>query len=92
MRPPHLDDPGLEDRRQLVRTVAGLGAPVLQGAKPLVGVADQPTVQGSAVDPIAGGHVGHGRSGVEHLAHGEIALLNHRKHRQHDRLLGSAYT
>jgi len=49
-------------------------------------------MQRPAVDPIAGRHVGDRGSGVEHLAHGEISLLNHRKLRQHDRLLGSVDT
>jgi hypothetical protein len=91
--PAHGDDPGLDHRGQLVWTAVGLRALLGQSADPLVGIADQPTVQRPAVDPMAGGHIGDRRPGVEHLSDSEIALLKHRKLPQcHDRLLGSEAT
>src|SRR5207302_6952886 len=53
-------------------------------------VAQQPTVQRSAVDAMAGGDIGDGRVGVEHLTHGQVALLNHRQLLQHELPLDSA--
>jgi hypothetical protein len=50
-----LDDPRFDLRRHLVRTAIGLGAFVCEGGKTFVGIADQPAVKGSSVDPIAGG-------------------------------------
>lgn len=90
MHGPHRDDPGLDDGRQLVWTAVGLGAFLGQGPDPLVGIAHEPPVEGAPVHPVARGHIGDRGSGVEHLPHGELALLKHRKvHQRHDRLLGS---
>ncbi len=77
----------------LVRTAIGLGAAIGECRETLVGVAQQPTMNGSAVDPVAGGDVCDrgtdvcDRGTVEHLPDGVVALLNHRKLHQHDEVL-----
>jgi hypothetical protein len=69
---------------------SGFGAFVGERPQALVGIAQQPPVEGAAVDPVAGGDVGD-RSAVEHLSDGVIALLNHRELHQHcEILLGSS--
>jgi len=62
-----------------VRTAVGLGALLCQRPDPVIGIAKEPPVQGSAVHPVAGCHVDHRGAGVEHLSDGEIALLKRRK-------------
>jgi hypothetical protein len=80
------DDPGLDLRRDLVWTPAGPRAPVGERAQALGGVADQPPVYGAAIDAVAGGNVGDPGT-VEHLSHREVALLDHRKLREHLQIL-----
>jgi len=81
-----LDDAGLDLGRHLMGAAIGLGAAIGQRNESLAGVADQPAVEGTSVDPVAGGHVGDGGT-VEHLSHGVVALLNHGKLHQHDQIL-----
>jgi hypothetical protein len=84
-----LHDPRFELRSDLVRAPVGPGAAVGQGAEALAGVADQPAVDGPSIDAVAGGHVGD-LGAVEHLPDREVALLNHRKLREHPEIpLGS---
>jgi hypothetical protein len=71
-----LDDASLELRRHLVPAAIGLGALVGQSGETIAGVAHQPAVKGSSVDPVAGRGVFDGRS-VQHLSDGVVSLLNH---------------
>jgi hypothetical protein len=65
------------------------GAAIGEGAEPLVRVAQEPPVDGSPIDAVAGGDVGD-LGALEHLPHRQVARLNHRKLRQHPQtLLGS---
>ena len=80
----HLEDPGFDVRRHLVR--AGVRTwTVLDQATEAVGcIAPQPRVHRLAPDLIAAGHVGHARSVIEHLEHGLIPLFHETKLHQHD--------
>lgn len=53
MVPPHVDDAGLDLRRHLMRAAIGSRALVGKCREPVGGVADEPTVKGPSVDPIA---------------------------------------
>ena len=91
MSPAELNDPGLDLGGDLVRAAVGPGAAVTEGAQASVRVADQPAMDGPPVDAVAGGDVGH-LGAVEHLPDREVALLNHRKLREHPEIpLGSAW-
>jgi hypothetical protein len=46
---------------------------------PVVGIAQEPPVKVPTVYAVPSGHTGDRRTGVEHLSHGETALLKHRK-------------
>ncbi len=83
-----LDDAGLDLGRHLVRTAIGLGALVGEPCQAVIRVTDQPPMKGAAVDAVAGCCVFDARP-IEHLSHGVVALLNHRKLHQHVVLLGS---
>ncbi|MPZ68286.1 MAG: hypothetical protein GEU71_02005 [Actinobacteria bacterium] len=71
------DDQRLGLSRDLVGTAIRLGAAIGECREAVVGVAQQPPVKGSAVDPVAGRAVGDAGPGVEHLSDRQIALLNH---------------
>jgi hypothetical protein len=89
MGPAQLDDAGFDLGTDLVRIAVGLGAVVGEGRQSLVRVAEEPAVNGPAIDPMAGCDIGD-RGPFEHLPDGVVALLNHRKLHQHDHvLLGS---
>jgi hypothetical protein len=68
----------LDHRVHLVGTGVGLGGLGRQRLEAAVGVAPEPVVQRRAIDAVTSGDISDRRSGVEHLAHRLIALLNHR--------------
>jgi hypothetical protein len=89
MAPTQRDDAGLDLGRHLLGAAIGPGALVGEGGQALGGEAYEPPVKRPAVDPVVDRGVLHGRP-VEHLPHGVVALLNHRKiHEWHGVLLGS---
>ncbi len=90
MGPAELDDAGFGRGGDLVRAPVGVGAAIGESGEAVVRVAHEPAVDGPSVDAVAGGDIGH-RGALEHVSHGVVALLNHRKLHQHAHvLLGSA--
>jgi hypothetical protein len=86
----HGHDPGLDLGGDLVGTPIRPGAAVRERPEALGGVANQPSVDGAPVDPVAGGDVGDPGT-VQGLPHREVTLLNHRQLREHVQiLLGSS--
>ncbi len=82
-----LDDAGLDLGSHLVGAAIGLGAAIGESGQSLTGIAHEPAVDGPAVDALAGGDIGDGDAGVEHLTDGVVALLKHRELHQHDEIL-----
>jgi len=71
-------------------TTVGLRASIGQGTQAAVGVADKPSMQRAAVDPVADHDLVDAGVPVEHLADGLVALLNHRQLLHHGLPLDSA--
>ena len=84
----HLDDPGLEGRRHLVRTAAWPRAAVGEAGHALSRVAPQPAVHRLAPDAVATCDVGDAGGAVQHLEHGLIALFHEPQLPEHDDLPG----
>jgi hypothetical protein len=76
------DDPCLDFGNDLVRTTVGPGTPVGKGAEAFSGVSNEPAVDGSAIDAVAGRDVGD-LGAVQHLPDRQVALLNHGQLLQH---------
>ena len=86
MGSPQRDDHRLDLGGDLMGATIGAGAAVGEGAQALVRVAQEPSVDGPSVDAVTGSDVGD-LGTVEHLSHREVALLNHRKLREHPEIL-----
>ena len=79
----HLHDPRLDLRRHLMRTRQRLRRAIHQTRQPIARVPTQPNMHRLPRHPIAAGHIGDGRSVVDHLEHRLQALFHNTQLHEH---------